>query len=267
MARARNIKPSFFTNDVLAEIDPLGRLLFIALWTMADREGRLEDRPKRIKAEALPYDDANADSLLDELQERGFILRYQAGGGRYIQVLAFTKHQNPHIKEAASSIPAPCEHGASTVQAPEEHGASPADSPFLIPDSPSRIPEREAAAPPTSAREEPAKRSPSGSRIPAEFPTDAELTWAMAERPDLDVRLVAACFRDHWTAKAGKDGRKLDWAATWRNWVRNERRGPPPRAAPAATRIEQTIASLTGRTRQASPEIIDVAPTAAARLG
>ena len=74
MARARNIKPSFFTNDVLAEIDPLGRLLFIALWTMADREGRLEDRPKRIKAEALPYDDANADvkaqrdALLEEFQ-------------------------------------------------------------------------------------------------------------------------------------------------------------------------------------------------------
>lgn len=142
MARARNIKPSFFTNDELAEVHPLGRLLFIALWTMADREGRLEDRPRRIKAEALPYDDADADALLNDLQQHGFILRYEVGGARYIQVLAFTKHQNPHIKEAESTIPAPGstvqapdEHGASTVEDTTQTGTSPADSGFLIPDS------------------------------------------------------------------------------------------------------------------------------------
>lgn len=135
MARARNIKPSFFTNDDLAEIDPLGRLLFIALWTMADREGRLEDRPRRIKAEALPYDDADVDALLDALHKHGFILRYVVSGNRYIQVCAFTKHQNPHVKEASSTIPAPDEHGASTVQDTTQTGTSPADSLLLIPDS------------------------------------------------------------------------------------------------------------------------------------
>lgn len=135
MARARNIKPSFFTNDDLAEIDPLGRLLFIALWTMADREGRLEDRPRRIKAEALPYDDADVDALLGALHEHGFILRYVMSGNRYIQVCAFTKHQNPHVKEAPSTIPAPDEHGASTVQDTTQTGTDPADSLLLIPDS------------------------------------------------------------------------------------------------------------------------------------
>jgi len=116
------------------------------------------------------------------------------------------------------------------------------------------------------AQEKPA-RSPSGSRLPEEFPTKDELAWARKERPDLDAALVAACFRDYWTAKAGKDGRKADWPATWRNWVRNERVTPAPRAAPrpAQTRIENTIASLTGRNRQ--PEYIDVTPTAAACLG
>lgn len=135
MARSRNIKPSFFTNDDLAEIEPLGRLLFIALWTMADREGRLEDRPRRIKAEALPYDDADVDALLDALHKLGFILRYVVSGNRYIQVCAFTKHQNPHVKEAPSTIPAPDEHGASTVQDTTKTGTSPADSLLLIPDS------------------------------------------------------------------------------------------------------------------------------------
>lgn len=141
MARARNIKPSFFANDDLADIHPLGRLLFVGLWTLADREGRLEDRPRRIKAEVLPYDDCDVDGLLDDLQKHGFIQRYDVGGERFIQVVNFKKHQNPHVKESASSIPAPDEHHASPVQdkgkeqpEPERAGLIP-DSGFLIPDS------------------------------------------------------------------------------------------------------------------------------------
>ena len=77
MPRARNIKPSFFVNDDLAEISPLGRLLFIGLWTIADREGRLEDKPKKIKVQVLPYDDCDINDILNDLQEKGFILRYK----------------------------------------------------------------------------------------------------------------------------------------------------------------------------------------------
>jgi uncharacterized protein YdaU (DUF1376 family) len=45
--------------------------------------------------------------------------------------------------------------------------------------------------------------------------------WASQERPDLDVRQVAEQFKDYWVAQAGQKGVKLDWDATWRNWVRN----------------------------------------------
>lgn len=75
MARARNIKPGFFANEDLAECEPLARLLFAGLWCLADREGRLEDRPKRIRAELLPYDMCDADSLLNQLQARGGAVR------------------------------------------------------------------------------------------------------------------------------------------------------------------------------------------------
>ena len=44
MARARLLKPGFFTNEDLCELPAFGRLLFAGLWTIADREGRLEDR-------------------------------------------------------------------------------------------------------------------------------------------------------------------------------------------------------------------------------
>lgn len=135
MARARNIKPGFFSNDRLAEINPLGRLLFAGLWTIADRAGRLEDRPKKIKAEVLPYDDCDADAMLDELAGKDFLLRYQADGKRYIQIINFAKHQNPHKKEAESTIPAPDEHRASSVPEPEKEHTSRADCGVLIPDS------------------------------------------------------------------------------------------------------------------------------------
>ncbi|SEJ55297.1 hypothetical protein [Frateuria terrea] len=134
MSRARNIKPGFFKNDLLAECNPLARILFCGLWCVADREGRLEDRPKRIKADCLPYDECDCDALLGELAERGFIVRYTVSEARYIAIPEFAKHQNPHCKEQASSIPAPCMHGASTVQATDKHGEG-TEVAVLIPDS------------------------------------------------------------------------------------------------------------------------------------
>lgn len=119
--RSRNIKPGFFKNDILGTMDPLARILFSGLWCLADREGRLSDRPMRIKAEILPFDDCDINLFLEGLSENGFIRRYEKGGERYIQIVNFKKHQHPNIKEAESEIPPEsdiscCEsvlHGAS----------------------------------------------------------------------------------------------------------------------------------------------------------
>ena len=105
--RARNIKPGFFRNEDLVEISPGGRLLFIGLWCMADRKGLLEDRPKKIKLELMPYDDINCDKLLQELHDHSLILRYNVNGNRYISVPNFSKHQKPHPNEKLSEIPPP----------------------------------------------------------------------------------------------------------------------------------------------------------------
>lgn len=132
--RARNLKPGFFKNEGLADLPPLARILFAGLWGMADREGRLEDRPKRIKAEVLPYDNCDPEKLLDALaeHEEHFIVRYEVDGKRYIAIPAFAEHQSPHCREPESTIPAPDQHQTSTVQAPVEHplarGVSKGDS-------------------------------------------------------------------------------------------------------------------------------------------
>jgi len=139
--RARNLKPGFFKNEILGGLDPLLRILFMGLPCMADREGRLEDRPQRIKIELLPYDEGiDCNEMLETLANGGFIIRYSVGGEKYIQVINFKRHNQPHIKEKPSTIPPPPQplkgkpdadmaeapdlHGASTVRTPDEHQKS-----------------------------------------------------------------------------------------------------------------------------------------------
>lgn len=144
MARARNIKPALFKNEILGVADPLATLLFEGLWLLADREGRLEDRVLRIKAELFPYrENVNVDALLNWLASEGFIHRYVVDGKRYIEVDCFVKHQNPHKNEPPSEIPSKSE-GCTTSDfigtTSEKIGSAPADSlsldsGFLTPDS------------------------------------------------------------------------------------------------------------------------------------
>ena len=87
------------------------------------------------------------------------------------------------------------------------------------------------------------------------MPVDWELPktwgdWALAKYPHWTadiVRSIAAKFRNYWVAKSGKDATKLDWQATWENWVDSgitQREHPPPKdaAAPAATSVKNAEA-------------------------
>lgn len=120
--RSRNIKPGFFKNDELAECSVYARLLFIGLWCLADREGRLEDRPKRIKAEILPYDDCNVEELLQELTHFGFIYRYKANEINCIWIPKFSNHQKPHTNEKGSELPPYDTELATMVTSSVNHG-------------------------------------------------------------------------------------------------------------------------------------------------
>lgn len=170
MARARNIKPGFYTNEDLVECSFAARLLFPGLWMLSDREGRLDDRPKKIKMAIFPADSIDINELLSELEVRGFIKRYEADGKNVISIPNFLDHQNPHGREQDSVLPDENgfykvntrknemvtgefvllksltdnesnaetkqehnKHRASTMQEHNKHRASPADS--LIPDS------------------------------------------------------------------------------------------------------------------------------------
>lgn len=71
-------------------------------------------------------------------------------------------------------------------------------------------------------------QSSTGTRLPVDFVVPQQwVTYARRTRPDLpdeQIRDIAASFVRYWLAKPGKDGRKLNWLATWLNWVDRERK-------------------------------------------
>jgi hypothetical protein len=110
IVRARNIKPGFFENEELAELSFECRLLYIGLWCYADREGRFEWRPKRIKALIFPYDlKINIEKMLNVMTCKGHVMTYNCNGKKYGFIPTFKNHNNPHPHEAKSKCPDPKE--------------------------------------------------------------------------------------------------------------------------------------------------------------
>ena len=120
MSRIRTIKPEYFLDDEIAQLHPLTRILFTGLWCLADKAGRLEDKPLKIKVQILPYDKHDVNAELDVLHDKGFILRYEVEGKKYIQIRTFTKHQRLHHTEKESDIPP--YNGEITVKQPLDVG-------------------------------------------------------------------------------------------------------------------------------------------------
>lgn len=59
-----------------------------------------------------------------------------------------------------------------------------------------------------------------GSRLTADWlPTPADWAFAVSELGEPMAAREAEKFRNYWLSKSGKDGRKVDWSRTWRNWV------------------------------------------------
>jgi hypothetical protein len=237
MARARNIKPGFFANDELAECDPLARILFAGLWTIADKEGRLEYRPKRIKRDILPYDNCDIEDLLKQLAARNFIIRYEVEGAQYIEIPTFSDHQNPHQKEPDSTIPASDSPGAKLVLVSDWHSSSRADSLNLIPDSLNPITD-------SSRSRAKARRTPDEDKKKyAEFVTLTE-----DEHQKLVDKFGEAGTKDKIEAlnlwKGSKGKKTASDYMTILNWDRREKNDRRPGTPPPAGALAEDAAKL-----------------------
>lgn len=243
MARSRNIKPGIMANERLAELPAISRLLFIYLWMLADRDGRLEDRPKRIAALALPYDrEVDVDDLLTQLAGAGFIVRYTVEELALIQISNFSKHQTPHVREAASELPC-IEQGTAKVVTKHCLGsaeASPRSPDSLIPDS--LIPDTSACSPSASESAEDGFAE-FWSAYPKKVAKPQALkAWKKIKPAGQQLAdLIAALEKQKASADWLKDGGQfIPHPASWINGRRWEDEAPPAAdktAAPARNPI------------------------------
>lgn len=164
----------------------------------------------------LGADDGTAARILDAMTARGLIACNRVAAWEKRQPkrereddTAAERKRRQREREAANSVndttdEAECEH--VTPCHAESHQETPRGE---------------------KRREEREKRaSPRGERLPHdELPKDWR-SFCQSERPDLDPDSVFARFADYWRGQPGAKGRKSDWLATWRNWVRDERTRP-----------------------------------------
>ncbi len=104
MARIRTIKPEFFTSEDVVSLTPHARLLYIALWCEADREGRLKWKPQTFRIRYFPTDPVDIDSLTNALIERGLVKLY---GHELAYIPTFPQHQHINPRESQSVLPPP----------------------------------------------------------------------------------------------------------------------------------------------------------------
>lgn len=104
MARIRTIKPEFFTSEDIVSLTPMARLLYIALWCEADRDGRMLWKPRTFKMRYFPADDVDIHELCDQIVTSGLVVLY---GDGMAYVPQFERHQHVNPREAKSELPAP----------------------------------------------------------------------------------------------------------------------------------------------------------------
>lgn len=195
--------------------------------------------PDGYACEDLQWDAERVSKGFANLQEKGFATRCEFTKWVWLhKFLEWNPPENPNQRKAAAkvalSVPDQCAwkldfirlSGESLgIEEPKKSNPSETVQQGFLNQEQEQEQEQKVGAP--------SPKSPRGTSLPAEWvlPDDWK-TWAEGERPDLDIDVVACTFRDYWIAKPGKDGRKADWLATWRNWIRNQRGGQKPAAAP-----------------------------------
>lgn len=124
MARIRTIKPTFWTDEDMAEISESACLLAIGLLNYADDEGYFNANPKLIKAAIFPIRETSSSIpvLLQELSNCGYISLFSAQNGKHFGLINnFTKHQVVN-KKTPSKIKEmnllPYDYGSDTVGLP-----------------------------------------------------------------------------------------------------------------------------------------------------
>ncbi|TBL44272.1 hypothetical protein EYA84_02180 [Verrucosispora sp. SN26_14.1] len=223
MARIRSIKPEFFTSEVVASVPISARLTFIGLWTHVDDNGVTVDNPKLITAALWPLEDDPREALartsgdLASLSTAGLIQRYEASGRQYLYIVGWDEHQRVSHPSKAR-YPRPTEPPTSGN---EPEPAPSGNPPENLPSPPENlVPEQGAGSREQGTGNRDSAPRKRGTRLPDDFAvTDEMKAWFATNCPGVNGSRETEKFRNYWRSAAGQKGVKLDWPATWRNWM------------------------------------------------
>ncbi len=225
---------TFWSSNTTHSLSDDGKLLALYLMTCSHSTiAGVFRLPDGYVAEDIGWDQNRVQQGFAELLAKGFANRCETTKWVWIvKHLEWNKPENPNQRKSAAkialSVPDECAWKQAFMRVCAES---------LGLDQPEKANPSETVTEPLLNQEQkqeqkqdigaPSAKSPRGTALPKDWtlPDDWK-TWATENRPDLDPVMTADEFRDFWTAKPGKDGRKTDWQATWRNWVRNQRARP-----------------------------------------
>ncbi|MEJ7932551.1 hypothetical protein WG922_21455 [Ramlibacter sp. AN1015] len=228
----------FWESEDIRALSDDGRLM--ALYLMTCTHGTIAGvfrLPDGYVCEDMQWASERVAEALSELFAKGFANR--CGTTKWVWVrkhLEWNPPENPNQRKAAVkialSVPAECcwKLDFMRVCGPSLSIEPPAqDNPcetlgegFLNQKQKQKQKQEREEASPSAPPPTPPAADSRGTRLPADWTLPADWReWAAKTRPDLDPDAVAEGFRDFWIGKPGKDGRKADWQATWRNWVRS----------------------------------------------
>lgn len=195
------------TSPRIAKLTWPAEVFYRRLHSVVDDFGRYYGDPMLLRAGCYPrqldkVSDSDIGKWIRETVEAGLVRGFEHEEQRYLEVLDF--RQKVRANKSKFPQPPPLDE--------QMHSRCIADAPQML------------AKTETYSKAE-SERPPGASRLEIEELPSEWVAFCRQERQDLDPLQTFARFRDYWIAKPGKDGRKVDWTATWRNWVRNEKTG------------------------------------------
>lgn len=225
MGRIRTIKPEFFRSISLSACPRDARLTFAGLWTEADDHGRGKADPRLLKGAIWSLDDdvtpADVDSHLARLEETGHIWLYVVNGERFFEIVAWQRHQAPSHRRGRGLYP------DATGTIPQDLACDD------VQDARDDVLEQGSGKGSGRGRRAASGATPAaksrGTRIPLPYTlSDSDLEWYERTFPSRNGTWLNAeteKFVDYWRAKSGAGATKVDWPATWRNWLRRASEG------------------------------------------
>lgn len=197
----RIIRADILTSEAVCALDWASEVFYRRLLSVVDDYGRHEAGIQLLRSKCYPLqtDDVRVADItrwMAACQKAGLIALYEVAGKRYLEVAKFGQQ-----RRTDSKFPPPPAIDINCQQTPSDAHLGVSVSGDVSEDGGGKR----------------------GTRLPPDWSLSPEdRDYCVKTRPELNPDVVLLNFRDHWIAKPGKDGLKLNWSATWQTWVRKE---------------------------------------------